>query len=328
MKILLLINLLIFSWIPPKACLLIDLCVSSFPDTIATLAGRVEKHLEDLYFKIEEEKTKLESIQVELSRMEYDKKRYKKTKISSVKLNESLNLNYQKQNAYRHILTMVYQLRIQNEFNANSQLKEIEKALKKLDKNKLPALSNLNSIPSTPNLRNNTLVYDKEISSLCNLTRSPDNKILANVYENFFEFTDQKLSTHYKETDFLQCQVRFIKTKNKYFLEFKFLLNSPKASSIYGTIDPSNPTKIDFLNGDFIYLETHALATGTIDQETGGTVYNIQYKLNNEDISNLRKKDIDSLTIIWTSGADQFEICKIDLLRNMFECIQKRKLQN
>ena len=142
------------------------------------------------------------------------------------------------------------------------------------------------------------------------------------------EFTDPNISTHFKDNDFLECQARFIKTKKEYFLEFRFLLNSVKAAAIYGTIDPSNPSKIDFIDGDFIYLETYALTPGTIDPETGKTIYNVQYKLNREDIKSIRKKDINSITILWTSGADQFEICKIDLLRNMFECIQKRKLQN
>src|SRR6185436_8871716 len=158
-----------------------------------------------------------------------------------------------------------------------------------------------------PYLRDNTLVYDKEISSFCNITRSPDGKIIANEFENFFEYTDPKLSSHFKETDFLQCRTRFIKTKKEYFLELKFILNSPKASSIYGTIDPSTPSKINFINGDFIYLETYALSSGILDPTTGSTIYNVQFKLDREDIKSISKKDIDSIITLWTSGADQFE---------------------
>jgi hypothetical protein len=302
--------------------------LSPVSDTISGLDKRVGKSLDNIRIEIEDQKSTLDILKNEISQSGLDKKQMKRTKLRVAEIEKQLQFNYQKQNAYRHLLTKIRQLNIQNEENANRQLKEIDKAITVLEKNKLPSIKELKPIPSEPYVRLETNVYGTEISSLCNLTRNPDGKIIANAFENFFEYTDPKLSAHFKENDFLECHARFIKTKKEYFLELKFILNSPKAASIYGSIDPANPSKIDFIDNEFIFLETHALTSGILDPETGSTVYNVQYKLNREDIKNIRKKDVSSLTIIWTSGSDQFEICRIDLLRNLFECIQKRKLQN
>lgn len=328
MKSLILLYFALFNWINYTIYPSATWHPSTTQDTITRLEQRVEKNLFKLQSDIDHNAYDLEILQNKMAQQNLDKKQLKNVKNQIKVLQQDLSFNYQKQNAYRHALTLIRQLKIHDEITAGKSLKEIDHSLKLLDENKLPKFKDLNPIPSRAYVRVNTNVYDQEISSLCNLNRNLDGKIIANVYAPFFEYTDPTISTHFKESDFLECQARFIKTKKDYFLELKFLMNSTKASSIYGAIDPSNPAKIEFIDGDFIYLETYALTSGVLDPETGSTIFNVQYKLNKEDIKNIHKKDINTFTVLWTSGADQFEICKIDLLRNMFECIQKRKLQN
>ncbi len=297
-------------------------------DTISRMEKRVEMNLNLLYSMLEIEYKSLDSLQHEMTLTGIDNKQLKKIKHTIESIQNNAQLHLKKQNAYRLLLGMIHQLKFKKTEQALNQLKEIDKSLSVLDKNKIPTISHIKEIPATPYLRVSTNVYDQEIAAWCNLTKNADGKTIANEFEHFFDYTDPKIASHFKENDFLQCQTRFIKTTDAYFLEFKFTLNSPKASSLYGNIDPSIPVKIDFIDGDFSYLEVYALTSGILDPETGSTVYNVQFKLDREDMRRLSKKDVDKVTIIWTSGADQFEISKLDLLRNLFECIQKRKLQN
>ncbi|MBK8451592.1 MAG: hypothetical protein IPL42_16865 [Saprospiraceae bacterium] len=297
-------------------------------DTISKLELRVQKNLNRLQTIVQDESAEIQQLKIQINAGSTNKKAIKGFHKKLELISSQRTLHYQQQNAYRYILTTIRQLQYQNENLANTQIKELKIALNRLEKNKIPRFKKLPEISSNPYVRDNTMVYDKEVNSFCNLSQNLEGTILANVFEIFFEHTDPKIGSYFKESEFLQCFARFIKTKNDYLLELKFLLHSSKASQVYGAIDPSSPARIDFINGEHIYLQSYALTSATIEPETGNTIYNIQYKLDREDLKYLLKQEIDSYTIIWTSGSDRFEICKLDLLKNMLSCLQEKKLQN
>lgn len=255
----------------------------------------------------------------------------KTIKLIQNKLNTSIRQReqlYQVENSYNYILSLIRQLKYQKEIIADMQLKEILQAMNQLEKNNIPSFKKIKKISTSPYFKDESAVYDKNLNSFCNLTMNMEKSMLANVFEIFYEYTDPKIGNHFKENDFLKCQARFIKTKKEYFLELQFIFLSPKASQIYGSIDPSSPSRLDFINGKHIYLQSFAMTSAIVEPGTGNTIYNIQYKLDREDLAYIKKYDVDAFTIIWSSGADRFEIYKIDVLKNMIECLQKKKLQN
>jgi hypothetical protein len=301
---------------------------NSCSDTLTRLAQHAQQKLDQIYIKMQDLMSGKQTVEQELSEINKDKRRIKKLKKELLGLTNEIKFNQQLENANRYILTMIRQLPIQNEMDAEKQLIEINAALKILDKNKLPKIEQLKKIPDESIAADMQAVYNRNVSSLCRITKSPDGKIIANEFEDFFEYTDPSLAVHFREDDFLKCQARFIKTKKVYYLELNFILNSPKAASLYGTIDVSNPIRVDFVNSNFIYLQSINFTAGIPDKQAGNTEYHMQYKLDGDDINAIRKNEVEALTVIWTSGSDRYEICRMDLLSKQFECLRERTLLN
>lgn len=302
--------------------------ILSSSDTITRIEKRIENKINAISYQIQNETNRLAELQKENSKTGLSRKQDKILSREISLIEKNLQLNHKKLNACNILLTQARQLRIRKEPDAIRQMREIDMHLIKLDKNKLPGFLSKKTINNELLTLNTKMLYAQPIFSFCNLNLSSDGKIMANAFENFFSFTDPEIASHYQDNDFLDCQARFIKTRDDYFLELKLALHSPRAAAIFGNIDGSSPSRIDFIDGDFIYLDTHAQTSGILDAETGSTIHHIQYRLNKEDLRNLRKKNINTFTILWTRGADQFEIYKIDLLKNLFECLQEKKLPN
>lgn len=290
--------------------------------------GRLETRLINGIYHTKNQLHNLATEQEQIQAQLVDKQLTKKQKAAldkSLRLSKAKAANFVKiEQAYLMLLSDSRKLIYMNDQVAQNSLKRIHKALYSLEKSKIPSGSEFNVLKNNEIPHASSRVYDFKLESPCQLTQNEEGTIWANQYTSFFEYTDPRISSYFKDHDFLECYARFIESKKKYYLELKFVLNSPKASQIYGSIDPSNPARLDFLNGDFIYLETFALNTSELEAGTGNTLVTIQYKLDKEDLNYLSKNEVDAFTIIWTNGADRFEIIYLDVLKNMLECLKKR----
>lgn len=290
--------------------------------------SRLETRLIAGIYQTRNQQHELNITQEQIRAQLVDSQLSKKQKAALDKNLKQLNLkaaNLSKlEQAYLMLLSDSRKLIYKRDPDAQLSLKKINKALSLLEKMQIPSGSEFKILKNNEILHASNRVYDQILESPCQLTQNEDGSIWANEYISFFEYTDPRISSYFKEHDFLECFARFIEVKKKYYLELKFVLHSPKAAQIYGSIDPSNPARLDFLNGDFIYLETFALNTSEIEAGTGNTLITIQYKLDKEDLNYLAKNEVDAFTIIWTNGADRFELIYLDVLKNMLECLKKR----
>ncbi|HEX5625238.1 MAG TPA: hypothetical protein VFX48_04400 [Saprospiraceae bacterium] len=243
-------------------------------------------------------------------------------------LDEESRKQHLKQQALLMVLTDIRRLPYLKEREARDRLKEIQSALEKLKADKTLKSYREQSLSGTTIQANSPMVYDQQLHHFCKINRNPEGSILANAFESFFEYTDPKWSAYFKGEEFLQVSARFIKTRKKEFLEFQFTLRAAKARQYYGSIDPSSPTRIAFMDGSFIYLNPFSISQPSIEAETGHTQYYIQYELEKEDLRHLKKHDVDEITMIWSSGSDRYDIIRTDLLKNLYECLQKKKLPN
>lgn len=296
----------------------------STADTISRLETRLINGIYHTKNQVQNLTTKQEQILAQL----VEKQLTKKQKSALDKTLNQLSIKVKNlgkiEQAYLMLLSDSRKLVYKKDQEAQTSLKRINKALASLEKMKMPSGSDFKILKNVETPHTSSRVYDYQLERPCQLTQNEDGSIWANEFTGFFEYTDPRISTYFKEHDFLECFARFIKTKKKYYLELKFVLNSPKANQIYGSIDPSNPARLDFLNGDFIYLETFALNTSELEAGTGNTLITIQYKLDKEDLNYLSKNEVDAFTIIWTNGADRFELIYLDVLKNMLECLKKK----
>lgn len=246
------------------------------------------------------------------------------TRVHYNKTEDQLKHSLKIRNVLKEILGEIRQLNNRDEKTALRDLKRLSGYLKILRKNKLPAFEEQKVIPAKEYVSAKTNTYSQPIYHFCNLTQSKDGYTLANEFETLFEFTEPKLDAYYKDAEFLECKARFIKTLKDYFLELKFIFNSPHAEKMIGSIDVASPSRIDFLNGSFIYLQAIAVTDEVKTSGSSQTIYHVQYKLDSEDIKNLSKYELDTITFVWTSGADKYEIVDLDVLLNMFACLKTK----
>ncbi|MBK8955921.1 MAG: hypothetical protein IPM34_10245 [Saprospiraceae bacterium] len=254
----------------------------------------------------------------------YQREKDRDTKVHLNKAKDRLQSIQRRINYSKELLGEIRQLRWKNEADALVVMKRISGHLVSLEKEKLPDFDKQKIIPTTNQVKSETEVYDQQVFHFCKLTRSADGLTLANEFETLFEFTDPKLSLYYKDSEFLVCKARFIKTNKDYFLEINFTFNSPQADKMMGQIDAESPCRIDFINGTYIYLQTLSHTDANKNVEDGKTFYLIRYKLDQEEMNALSKFEMDTLTFVWTSGADKYEIVDLDVLKNMFACLKTK----
>ncbi|MBK9108279.1 MAG: hypothetical protein IPM92_07845 [Saprospiraceae bacterium] len=288
-------------------------------DTISRLEERIKDQLQQMDVLINSDQRNLDSLKFLMTASKNRDLKVKHNIQNDHYVDHLRNRNY-----LRELLGEIRQLRYRTEKTALQDLRRISDHLKVLEKNKLPDFEQQKIITAKDYVATKTEVYVQPIHHFCQLTKSKDGKSLANEFETLFEFTEPKLDAYYKDSEFLECKARFIKSEKDYFLELKFIFNSPQAEKMIGSIDAASPSRIDFINGSFIYLQALAVTDAQSITATGQTAYQVKYKLDKEDLHRLSEEELDTLTFVWTSGADKYEIVDLDVLQNMFACLKTK----
>lgn len=286
---------------------------------------RIQNLLRTLDSSLQIQHTELDSIHVKLSQTGLRTSEKKSIKSQESLLEKSFKRNIQIKNYLLSELSFIRKVQFKQDRNSAQRLQALQNNLTTILENKsykVPAV--LHASTELYDAEPLHEVYSDNVINPCNLNENVQSGLVANTFELLFEMTDDRLANYYKEDEFLSCYARFITSKTNIFLELKFVINSPKASKIFGGMDAQNPSRLDFMNGEFVYLNVFALSDPSIDQAKGQTIYHVQYKLDKEDIGRIRKNTLDYLTILWTAGAERYEIYNIDLLKNLFACIQNK----
>ncbi|HRG33516.1 MAG: hypothetical protein JNK69_14035 [Saprospiraceae bacterium] len=164
--------------------------------------------------------------------------------------------------------------------------------------------------------------YFKSLPFDCGLTLSEDQEILATRFIPFFSHTPANLEAHFKEREFVESEIRLLRSRKKYFMEIRLVFNTSKAQKTYGLFEAGNPIKLILLDGTYTYLNANASNSGIVDEKAGTTIYQIQCPLSHDKIKLLKKNNPDRIIILWEGGFEDFDIYHVDAIQKLFKCLE------
>lgn len=266
----------------------------------------------------------LVDLEEEIQRLPSGEKK-SKTIIKQIKnLKDDLSFLSHKIKLLNYMLSRARSMVFEDPKSGSKMLNTLIKQLEDLQKNKIPDYDKRSINLNVPYQSVSTDVYSRNLRTPCELRRNEQDPLIANEFALLYEHTEPRLAEHFVEKEFMACYARFIKADKDLFLELQLNYRSRKAKQFLGRIDASQPTRIRFINGEFIYLQFFSVNEGVITPDKMSTTYSFQYKLDGEDIRGLQKNEIDIIDLIWTSGSEELDILRMDLLKNLLQCIQEK----
>ncbi len=282
---------------------------------IALLSSKINKQ----YILIQQQEKQKMDLQSNLLNSKLDNKGEKLLFRQIENITKIIDAQKEKLNCYLHAQTLAQQLQYLPNYKKTNAIEDINSLLTKIEKNKI----NYKKATKTYQIINYS---DKVVNYLpepdCKLESTQDGKVLANQFSPLFNYTPNEIEKHYTSNDFLQTYTRLLKSGKKYFIEFKFEFNSPKAVQLYGIIEESSPLKLSFLDDDYIYLLNGVTAPPEQQLSTGTTLYKMQCQISKSALNKLSKKEVDQLTVLWPSGAETYELNHLHVYQNLIACLR------
>lgn len=139
----------------------------------------------------------------------------------------------------------------------------------------------------------------------------------------FFVFTNPQIRKYFVNKNMMEADAKVKKVNDNYFIVINFKINSDQAKDNYGNLEKNGKMKIDFINGDHIYLENIERDRGKVRRNKKMTFYKGTFAIDKDDMAHLRKYDLDQITVLWEEGVEEYTIHNVDLIRNQLDCLSK-----
>ena len=141
--------------------------------------------------------------------------------------------------------------------------------------------------------------------------------------DNLFNFTPQKLKSHFKDKELMQTNVAVIAENKVKRLRATQILITKEAANNYGYIAFDGLLRITLITGKKIDLYASESSTREIEQNTGNVIYKTDFILGEDAINGLSNAPIDTIGIRWTSGFESYTIYNVDVIMNQLACLHK-----
>lgn len=138
-----------------------------------------------------------------------------------------------------------------------------------------------------------------------------------------FTYTDERLRTYLKDKEYLRCE-GFLTAMGGYrFLSLQFTFAYPNAREAYGFIEKGSILIIKFLDGSFVSLPALRMDKGSYDTETELLTYSVHYPLDRSQMNLLRRGEVDSVIMFWSSGYEEYPVYNLNFFANQIGCLEK-----
>ncbi len=141
--------------------------------------------------------------------------------------------------------------------------------------------------------------------------------------ELLFTYTDERLRVYLKDKEYLRCEGFMTSMAGFRFLSLQFSFAYPNAREAYGFIEKNSVLIIKLLNGDFITLNAGRMDQGSYDTEKELLTYRVHYPIDRSQLSILRRGELDSMIMFWSSGYEEYEVFNLDFFMNQLNCLEK-----
>jgi DNA polymerase III alpha subunit (gram-positive type) len=174
---------------------------------------------------------------------------------------------------------------------------------------------------------NNKETYQNKISIAkvveCNRFVIENKDTYSSQYGILTQYTPVKLENYFKQESFLTISVGIDIKDEMRILKVKCDFVPKDISKSYGAVAMSDFLRIQFINGKRIFLKAVSIKGPNIEQYSGHSIYEFEYKFENgDDITKLKESLLDSIGIMWSTGFEDYQIYEIDFFQNLFNDIE------
>jgi hypothetical protein len=140
--------------------------------------------------------------------------------------------------------------------------------------------------------------------------------------ELLFTFTDDRLRMFFPEKEYLRCEA-FLSAvghrEKQLTLEFRFAYAN--AREAYGVIEKNSLLTLHLFDGQSLQLKAGSLDFGKYDTEKDILIYRMVYKIDNQQLSLLRKQDLEEIRMYWSAGFEVYPVYNIDFFSRQLKCL-------
>lgn len=141
-----------------------------------------------------------------------------------------------------------------------------------------------------------------------------------------FAFTSENMRTYLKGKEAVEARAGLTYLESGFYifnLEIKLAIaNAPK---LYGSLPVRGQFVFHFLDGSQVKLRMNKEVVGVFDDIEKTYLYEVEYPLAAKTIKQLKIKELDQISIDWSTGKEEYEIYDVDFLIRQFACLAKHQ---
>jgi hypothetical protein len=143
--------------------------------------------------------------------------------------------------------------------------------------------------------------------------------------EVLFTYTDPDLRPFFKNKDLITCRARLSKIGPYTYLSVEFQIASSHSQSNFGSLAEGSLLRFRLMDGEYVSLYNLKAHNGRIDPYSGYTIFTGQYALGKSELKKLTSTEADKMRVMWSTGYEDYDIYKVDLLIDQLNCLEFRK---
>ncbi len=139
-----------------------------------------------------------------------------------------------------------------------------------------------------------------------------------------FAHTDDFMRPAMKGKDFVTCEATATRVEGSriIYINLTMTIQTKEAQRTFGFLDRGALIIFRFINGKKIALATNKTDIGVVDANIGTTTFRAQLAV--AEAVELTQSELDVIRVSWSVGYEDYEIFDMDVLRNLFRCLDKK----
>ncbi|MEM9850013.1 MAG: hypothetical protein AAF847_19135 [Bacteroidota bacterium] len=141
-----------------------------------------------------------------------------------------------------------------------------------------------------------------------------------------FAYTSEPTKAYLPDRDLIQTQASITYISGGYYLLHLIidvaLANAPQA---YGNIPAKSNLTIHFLDKSQATLKSAVLTLGTFQPAELLYRYRVEYPIGGNALKKLKAKELDRISLTWTTGIETYKLYDVDFFIRHFQCISQHQ---
>lgn len=151
------------------------------------------------------------------------------------------------------------------------------------------------------------------------------NKIRLDTHlDLLFTFTSEKMRSYLNGKEAIEAQAGLTYLESGfYILNLKIKIAIANATQLYGSLPVRSQINFYFLDKSQVKLRTSKKVLGIFEEKEKAYLYQTEHPLDANTIKSLKTKELDKISIAWSTGKEEYEVYDVDFFIRQFECLAR-----